>query len=142
MTVRTLTVIQSAWALIMGLAGTFLASVGNPVGFALIGIAMVYGYAIFSLYRLQRWAWWFCCALAAMSLFAFAPNVIHNFVRFATNDPLYQDSPATIFIVAINALVLVGPATIVLVILLTKRRLLSPNKPLERTRGEYSDKPK
>jgi len=132
--VRTLTIIQSAWAAVLGLAGGFLAFLGNPFGYILISVAVVYSYAILSLHRLERWAWWFCCALTAAPILMVAPGVVYNFALFAVNDPLYLDSPGTILVVATNALVLVVPALLVLVLLLSRRGLLAPNKSLERTR--------
>ena len=43
-----------------------------------------------------------------------APMVLYNFTAFATRDPLYLDSPATIIVVAIVALFVTVPSTVVL----------------------------
>lgn len=122
---RTLIVIQIVWASLLGLAGLLLTLAGNPSGFALLAIALIYGYVIDSLGRRKRWAWWFCCVFAVISIAVSAPNVVYNFFLYAQKDELYRDSPATIFIVAINAFVLVVPAILSLTFLLTRRKFLS-----------------
>jgi len=48
-------------------------------------------------------------------------NFIYNNYAFFTNNSLYQDSPATIFIVYINALFGIFPAGLLLILLLYKR---------------------
>ena len=43
-----------------------------------------------------------------------APSVLYNAWAFATRHPLYQDSPATIFVVGITAICLTIPSAVVL----------------------------
>jgi hypothetical protein len=43
-----------------------------------------------------------------------APMVLYNFYAFASGNPLYQDSPATIIVVAILALFITVPSACVL----------------------------
>jgi hypothetical protein len=100
----------------------FVASLSNPFGFALIALAVIYAYAILSWHRFERWAWWFCLLLAAAMNLLFAPHVIYNLASFAMKDPLYRSSPAITSVVAIEAVVIVLPATLVLVLLIRNRR--------------------
>ena len=49
------------------------------------------------------------------------PMVALNLVAFARDDPLYLDSPGTIFIVAIDALVLIVPSLILIALFWRQR---------------------
>ena len=76
----------------------------------LVFTALVYG-------LLQNNIW--CARLLAIPpllVFLFsAPAVLYNFFAFMLGHPLYQDSPATIIIVAISALFITMPSGVLLV---------------------------
>jgi hypothetical protein len=45
------------------------------------------------------------------------PNVIYNFVLYFRDDPLYLDSPGTILVVGVKAILFVIPALCILALL-------------------------
>jgi hypothetical protein len=134
--VLALTIVQGLWACLLGLVASYwLSRGGTTPGLVLFGLIALYVLVIISLQKRRPWAWWLCWIPPIVSLALAAPNVIYNVVLFVKRDPLYLDSPGTILIVAVNAILFVIPPLCVLVMLPLKRRLLSPNSALERTRG-------
>ncbi len=68
---------------------------------------------------------WCARLLIVPPLFFFlytAPFVLFNFAAFIMRDPLYLDSPATIFVVAIPAFFVTLPSTLVLIAYWKERR--------------------
>lgn len=87
----------------------------------MIALAVIYACAILSWRRLERWAWWFCLLLAASMNLLFAPDLITRLARLVMNDPVSWNSPETRFVAAFEAVVIVIPATLVLVLLIGSR---------------------
>ena len=103
-------------------------------GIVLLGLIAIYAFVIASLHRRKKWAWWLCWIPPIVALAAAGPNVIYNLVLFFRDDPLYLDSPATILLVVVDAILFVIPALGILALLPWARRRLPPNTSLERTR--------
>ncbi|HQM99675.1 MAG TPA: hypothetical protein PLL36_01295 [Candidatus Hydrogenedentes bacterium] len=76
---------------------------------ALTMVAMVYVGAAFLGQYNNRIAWWISLPIPAIYLFLYLPGVVLNIVLFLAGNEKYLDSPATIFIVLIYALVFVLP---------------------------------
>lgn len=90
----------------------------------MLALATVYAIvAIFTL-RQQRRAVAVSVVVASILMVRWLPMVGVNFWMFITRNELYQDSPATIFIVAVYALVFAVPATLLCTLYFMKRRNL------------------
>ena len=107
-----------AWASLMWLAFLIL-FVGSPnVLRASLLVALSAFIAVaFLAVRGNRWALALSICVAVLLLVRWLPMVVVNFWMFFTNHPLYLDSPATIFIVGINAILFAIPATILVALL-------------------------
>jgi hypothetical protein len=119
-TPKVLTIIQSVWASAIGAIG-FVLSLHHPLGFAFMALAVIYGVAILSWHRFERWAWWFCFLLAASLNLLFAPDFIARLSRLVTNDPVTWNSPETKIVVTFEAVLIVIPATLVILLLVKFR---------------------
>jgi hypothetical protein len=118
------TVFQSVWAIVIAAWGCFLAWLGNPLGYVFLVACALYVPAIRDLRRGKPWAWWASLAMPVFIVVNTAPNIVYNFILFLRDDPLFQDSPGTIYIVGISALLFLVPAVTLFVMLLAKRRTL------------------
>ena len=117
-TMIALIIMQAAWVVIlMIVAVVIFHNKGVWIALAFSVLLVAYCYAIFALARRRRrWAWWACVALPVISLAWSGPGVVYNLWRASQDDPIFADSPATLLVVAINAVVLV----IVPILLLTR----------------------
>ena len=88
-------------------------------------VSMVYIGAAFQCQYNNRVAWWMAIPVPALFLLMYLPMVLHNFALFFAGDALYLDSPATIFVVVIDALVFVMPALIIYYGLLLERKAIA-----------------
>jgi accessory gene regulator protein AgrB len=78
----------------------------------MLSLTILYlGVAILAL-RGWRWALLLSVAVALLEVVWWAPALITNMWMFVTGHELYQDSPATIIVVLIEALLLVIPAAV------------------------------
>jgi hypothetical protein len=73
-------------------------------------------------YRDIKVAWMLCLLIAGLAFIRFVPMVAYNVYLFVKQDPLYVDSPGTILIVLVNAVLFVLPAMIVLPLAIVHRR--------------------
>jgi len=104
-----------AWASLMWLAFFILFVSAPSVPRAAILVALSAFIAVaFLAVRGSRWALVLSICVAVLLLVRWLPMVVVNFWMFFTNHPLYLDSPATIFIVGINAMLFAIPAAILL----------------------------
>lgn len=70
--------------------------------------------------------------LPPLLVFVFtAPIVLYNFFAFVSGNPLYQDSPATIIVVAIVALLVTLPSAFVLGAYWNQRQQIFGSKAIE-----------
>ena|SRR5579863_9477214 len=106
---------QASWAIILlGIAAVWSVNGRPTVGAALaIGVA-TYEWAIVSVYRRRRWAWFSCFVPSIISLVLAGPGVIYNLWRASQQDPLFSNSPGTLIVVLIDAFVLVIPPILIL----------------------------
>lgn len=91
------------------------------MGLTVILAATFYTLAAVATYRRKRWAWWASLVPAVICASLVGPNVLYNLYAFGSGHPLYADSPGTILIVGIYAVVFLFPA-IAVVWLLAKVR--------------------
>jgi hypothetical protein len=133
--VLPITLAQGLWSVLLGLvAGYWLWRGGVVPGAVLLGLIALYAFLITSLHQRKRWAWWLCWIPPIIALVLAGPNVIYNVVLYFRDDPRYLDSPGTILIVSVNAVLFVLPALCILGLLLRVRTKMSPNNSFERTR--------
>jgi hypothetical protein len=133
--VLPITLAQGFWSVLLSLvAGYWLWGGGLIPGTVLFGLIALYVFLIASLHQRKTWAWWLCWIPPIIALALAGPNVVHNFMLYFRDDPLYQDSPGTILIASVNAVLFVIPALCILALLLWARTKISPDKSLERTR--------
>jgi len=92
--------------------------------------AVTYAALSVAAFQGQRWAWWLTLVPPALVTICVAPWAIYNFYAFLTDHPLYLDSPATIFVVAVSSIVLLVPAVLVLALMVAFRK--RPNRTVER----------
>jgi hypothetical protein len=85
-------------------------------------VALAYVGVSLTALRSKVWALLVSIGVAAMLLARWLPMVIINFRMYLDDHPLYVDSPATILIVGINALLFVVPATLLLLFYLIQWR--------------------
>jgi hypothetical protein len=113
----------TAWAVV--LLGAFaLRCVLSPtkgVVLACLFLAVCFALALMT-YRDIKAAWMLCLSIAGLAFLRFVPMVAYNVYLFVKQDPRYVDSPGTIFIVLVNAVLFVLPAMIVLILAIVHRR--------------------
>lgn len=87
-------------------------------------LAIAFGYTFISFYTLagRRWAIVVSIIAAILLMVRWLPMVAVNIWMFITGHPLYQDSPGTIFIVAIYAVIFAIPSTLLCGLYLAQRR--------------------
>lgn len=118
---RTAIWINFGWAVLMLVAlgvVLFLRLTGGLLGLDLVLLflaALSYAAVAYAAVEEKRWAFAICFLVAVGLLVFWLPWVVLNFHAFVTDDPLYQDSPGTILVVAINALVFCLPALMLVV---------------------------
>lgn len=102
-----------AWAGLMWLAFAYLL-ISSPTGPRAVVVAAlsVFVAVAFLALRGKRWALLFSLCVAILLLVRWLPMVVVNFWMFFTDHPLYLDSPATIFVVAVNAMLFAVPALV------------------------------
>lgn len=88
-------------------------------------VAVIYVGAAFLCQYNNRIAWWVALPIPALFLFMYLPLVVLNFTLFLSGHERYQDSPATIFIVVLYALVMVLPASFIYYGMFRERRTVA-----------------
>ena len=99
-----------AWSILMAMAfaALFIGSASSP-RFVVLTLTIAYVGISTAAFRLKRWSLTAVILVAVLLTIRWLPMVIINFWMFFTRHPLYTDSPATIIIVAINALLFALP---------------------------------
>jgi hypothetical protein len=97
----------------MAVAFTLLFATANTTTRAALVVASL-AYVAISIMALRRnrWAVVVVVLVAALLLIRFLPPVLLNGWMFLRQDPLYLDSPGTILVVALSAMVIAFPALI------------------------------
>ncbi len=99
---------------------------GSFMGVAFGAISIAYLAAALACLTNSKAGWIVALAVPILPLLRWTPMVVMNFWMFFTGHELYKDSPATIFIVAINAIMFVLPGLLIyLCLFLDRKRLLS-----------------
>jgi hypothetical protein len=89
-------------------------------GFLVSSVA--YGALSVAAFQGKRWAWWLSLVPPVFLTACVGPWAAYNFYAFFTDHPRYVDSPGTILIVGLNALVLLVPAVLVLILMVVYRK--------------------
>lgn len=114
-----------AWSLLIFAAFTYLAVGGyNDTRGALLIAASGYVGASIAALRGHRWAVGFTVIVSTLLSVRWLPMVVVNLWMFVSGHELYQDSPATIFIVVVYAVVFAIPSTVVCALFLFNRKEL------------------
>jgi hypothetical protein len=92
----------------MAFAALFFGSASSP-RFVVLTLTIAYVGISMAAFRLKRWSLTAVILVALLLTIRWLPMVIINFWMFFTRHPLYTDAPATIIIVAINALLFALP---------------------------------
>ena len=120
-------VIQLLWALFFVLAIGLRAFASGSIAGVFIGvISVAYLAASVACLGNVRIGWFVALVIPILPLLRWTPMVIVNFWMFFTGHELYQDSPATIFIVAMNAFMFVLPGMLIYFCLALDRKRLYP----------------
>ncbi len=88
---------------------------------------MVYFLLIAGVFRENPWCVRISLIPPLVGFLVTMPLVVYNFYAFSINDPMYQDSPATIFVVAIMAIFITIPSGLVIAAYWRSRRLWFPH---------------
>ena len=102
---------NAAWSIVLvGALG--LLAVGGPsvVRAALLALAVSFAGASLSALRHRRWAVAVVVIAAPAVALLWTPTVVVNFWLFAQGDTRYRDSPATILVVALYAVLFALPS--------------------------------
>jgi len=112
-----------AWACLLALAfgAVFVdgpgirraAAFAAAIAFVAVSVDALRGY---------RWAVVTALSIAGVLLAVTLPYVLFNVWKFATDDPMYLDSPGTILVVAIEGLLLTLPPLVILTAAWVARR--------------------
>jgi hypothetical protein len=106
--------INLLWSFFILMVFVGMAQSGSPAAIVLlVGAAGYFVIACFAMAQ-QKWAIIVTAAATALTVVVTAPLVLLNVAMFVLEHPLYQDSPGTIIIVGIYAVVLTLPATVIL----------------------------
>lgn len=124
-------IIQLLWALFfVRTFGRWAFATGGIVGVSLVVISILYLAAAIACLKNSRIGWVIAIVIPILPLVRWAPMVFVNFWMFFNGHELYQDSPATIFIVAMNAFMFVIPGVLIyLCLALDNKRLLTVLRP-------------
>jgi hypothetical protein len=107
--------ISHVLAVIMLFIGGLLATSSVPYGmFAYWTILIGYFLVVAGLFRGKIWSIRVSIIPPAIIFLLSAPMVLYNCYAFITGHTLYKDSPATIFVVAIYAIIFTLPSFLVL----------------------------
>ena len=119
---KAIRLIQLIWAAaLVAILAALSLNAPTVKGLPFLLLAAVYLLACIRAWGSSRVAWVVALVAPVIICARWLPMVILNVVAFVRDDPLYLDSPATIFVVAIDALVLVVPS-LVLIALFWRRR--------------------
>jgi carbon starvation protein CstA len=122
---------QLSWCIVGAAVAVFFWQGGRiDVASGFFAASALYAALSVLAFKGERWAWWLTLLPPAIIAVCVGPWAIYNFYAFATDHPRYLDSPATIFVVAINCLVLLVPALIILVLMFIWRK--QTRTPVER----------
>jgi len=115
----------------------------TPLGCVYVASFVGYAAATLGIFRDSRWAWvvsiGFLVAYWVFRGWIGLANLVVNSYMFLTGHELYQDSPATIIVVILNALFGVVPGTTLLILgFLSRRHIVGA---LMRRRGEVAQQP-
>ena len=112
-------------------AGLFVITIGlralaseSATGVTIGVFSVAYLIAAIACLANVRVGWIVAILIPILPLLRWTPMVAVNFWMFFTGHELYQDSPATIFIVAINAIIFVVPGLLIYVCLFLDRHQL------------------
>lgn len=115
-----------AWSVWMAAAFSVLYLLGPmPTGAVVLALAVLFvGLSVAALFR-SRWSIALVVAVALLTAIRWAPLVAVNAWMFATDDPLYVNAPATIYIVATHAVLFAIPSLVLLVLYAAQWRTVS-----------------
>jgi hypothetical protein len=117
--------VQLLWAIfLVAIVGVRGIASGSTVGVTLGAISVAYLAATIVCFFNNRMAWYVAIALPILPLLRWVPMVCLNVFMFSTGHELYRDSPATIVVVAMNAMQFVTPAVVIYFCLFLDRKRL------------------
>jgi len=126
-------IINIIWSLLLTVVfSILLISSYSHIRAIIVFLCVGYVITAFQAFLNKRWAVLISIVVAILILIRWLPMVVLNFWMFYSEDALYLDSPGTIFIVLINSVLLVLPATILCLLYLFNWRavwlLIAKNK--------------
>lgn len=109
--------INVAWAFLMWLAFCilFVGAPSVPRAVIVLVLSIFIAVAFFAVYG-NRWALILSIGVAVTLFILWSPIIIVNFWMFFTNHPLYLDSPLTIVIAGIYAILFAIPSTLLVML--------------------------
>jgi len=112
-----------AWVFLMWCVFLYL-FIGLPSGPRAVYLVSLSAFVVTAIYALlgKPWALLTSMGAAFFLLMYWLPTTLVNFWFFLVGDPLYLDSPGTMLVVAVNAILFVIPATTLLVLFALQRR--------------------
>ncbi len=122
---KVLFVLQGIWSLLWVALSVSALSKGLSISVVTTAlVATFYVVATFGLLAKSKYAWAYSFVPPVMALYSAGPDIVANVYAFAVDDPLYVDSPLTIMVVGLEALIVMVPAIVLLLLLLRARRVV------------------
>jgi len=123
--VKAIRLIQLVWAAaLVAILAVLSLNAATAKGLPFLVLTAVYLLACIRARGSSRVAWVVALIAPVVICAIWLPMVLLNVVAFVRDDPLYLGSPATIFIVAIDALVLVLPSLVLIALFWRQRAAL------------------
>ena len=123
---KTIRSVQLIWA--SALVAIFVGlSVNAPVPnrLAFLAVACVYLLACIAALQSSRVAWIISLLVPIVICALWLPMVVVNLVAYAKEDSRYRDSPATILVVGVEAVVFAAPALLLVILFWRERTALT-----------------
>jgi hypothetical protein len=118
-------IVQILWAIFFVVViGIRAIASGSALEMLIGSLSVIYLGAALACFANSRIAWIVALALTVLPLLRWTPMIAINFWMFFEGHELYRDSPATIFIVAINAIVFVLPGLLIYICCFVDRKRL------------------
>jgi len=111
------------WSFLMTIAFSYLLiGAYSSLRAILVVLCICYIITAFNALFKKRWAVIISVLVAGLLMFRWLPMVVINIWMFSTGHPLYADSPGTILIVLINAILFAIPSTLLCVFYFVNRK--------------------
>ena len=123
---KTIRSVQLIWATaLVAISVGLSVNAPEPNRLAFLGVACVYLLACIAAVQSSRVAWIISILVPIVICALWLPMVVVSLIAYAKGDPRYRDSPATILVVAVEAVVFAAPALLLVILFWRQRAALT-----------------